>query len=609
MKKITLLLTLVLAGSSMASAESTPISTLPTAEENQALYTISARDARRGVLYADVDNGKLATAGSTYNMAGYNTFGSVVIDDSSDRQQYAIISYDGDYYLYSPAAHKLCVNGNPSGAQPIVLSDVKAAKITFEETPNFAGFYNIMFGGIRMSFSNGSQHYGACRLDNNGDNDDGARMKISKITGVTLSDEEYVNALKIIMTASLAEVPATAGYPSEAARTTYTSALDAATTVDALNAAKTAFVASTDVILPEDGHAYRIKAKFNGGDAPYRYIGWDAAVSRLNVATEAFADDCGTFYVKKHDDGTTALFNCGNRQFLCYFSDSMNDLNGNKDGFTADFLNDDKEAVLTFGHWISSPVTPEQAFGTLYIQGKNAFNYDFYLMAGDVTFHNGAQTLMLFSNNRSSFFEFEEFEVPLSAVTMSELDITNVGNKVAACVAPYAAVVPAGVKAYFVSEANMSSTPSRADEGAVLVLKTLAESGAAIAANTPVILAGEAEEDLRLEPATREQVATVPDGFTNLLQVAAANDDTAVSGHAFNGSGFAYSDNIPEGSVYVPDLDAATSYSLDGSSVSTSISEIGANVESSCIYDLQGRRLNAPVRGINIINGQKVLVK
>ena len=27
------------------------------------------------------------------------------------------------------------------------------------------------------------------------------------------------------------------------------------------------------------------------------------------------------------------------------------------------------------------------------------------------------------------------------------------------------------------------------------------------------------------------------------------------------------------------------------------------------IYDLQGRRLNAPIRGINIINGKKILVK
>lgn len=40
-----------------------------------------------------------------------------------------------------------------------------------------------------------------------------------------------------------------------------------------------------------------------------------------------------------------------------------------------------------------------------------------------------------------------------------------------------------------------------------------------------------------------------------------------------------------------------------------SISEITAGEGQTVIYDLQGRRLNAPVRGINIINGRKVLVK
>lgn len=43
----------------------------------------------------------------------------------------------------------------------------------------------------------------------------------------------------------------------------------------------------------------------------------------------------------------------------------------------------------------------------------------------------------------------------------------------------------------------------------------------------------------------------------------------------------------------------------------TSIEEIGASVAPAVtgIYDLSGRRLSAPVRGINIINGKKVLVK
>ena len=42
----------------------------------------------------------------------------------------------------------------------------------------------------------------------------------------------------------------------------------------------------------------------------------------------------------------------------------------------------------------------------------------------------------------------------------------------------------------------------------------------------------------------------------------------------------------------------------------TGIEEIAVESEKvQGIYDLQGRRLSAPVKGINIINGKKVLVK
>lgn len=46
-----------------------------------------------------------------------------------------------------------------------------------------------------------------------------------------------------------------------------------------------------------------------------------------------------------------------------------------------------------------------------------------------------------------------------------------------------------------------------------------------------------------------------------------------------------------------------------GSSNTSAINELTAESASAAIYDLQGRRLNAPVKGINIIGGKKILVK
>jgi len=59
---------------------------------------------------------------------------------------------------------------------------------------------------------------------------------------------------------------------------------------------------------------------------------------------------------------------------------------------------------------------------------------------------------------------------------------------------------------------------------------------------------------------------------------------------------------------------AGTDYvmtSNDGKATTTAITEINADSlsDAAIIYDLQGRRLAAPARGVNIINGRKVLVK
>lgn len=49
--------------------------------------------------------------------------------------------------------------------------------------------------------------------------------------------------------------------------------------------------------------------------------------------------------------------------------------------------------------------------------------------------------------------------------------------------------------------------------------------------------------------------------------------------------------------------------SSTGNAETTSIAEIGTVAPANAVYDLQGRRVAAPVKGINIIGGQKVLVK
>ena len=43
--------------------------------------------------------------------------------------------------------------------------------------------------------------------------------------------------------------------------------------------------------------------------------------------------------------------------------------------------------------------------------------------------------------------------------------------------------------------------------------------------------------------------------------------------------------------------------------VENAVIEIGADAKEDEIYDLLGRRLKAPQKGINIINGKKVIIR
>jgi|GEM_PF-1710240 len=72
--------------------------------------------------------------------------------------------------------------------------------------------------------------------------------------------------------------------------------------------------------------------------------------------------------------------------------------------------------------------------------------------------------------------------------------------------------------------------------------------------------------------------------------------------------------NVPTGMFLangIPTAAFTDKFSVDANGGVTGIDEIGADAFAgqTVIYDLQGRRLSTPVKGINIINGKKVLVK
>ena len=68
---------------------------------------------------------------------------------------------------------------------------------------------------------------------------------------------------------------------------------------------------------------------------------------------------------------------------------------------------------------------------------------------------------------------------------------------------------------------------------------------------------------------------------------------------------------LPASNLYHPNLADVTELPLVDRETTTDIQEINGqqHVGADVVYDLQGRRLTAPVKGFNIINGRKVFVK
>ncbi len=168
---------------------------------------------------------------------------------------------------------------------------------------------------------------------------------------------------------------------------------------------------------------------------------------------------------------------------------------------------------------------------------------------------------------------------------------------------PFAYTLPEGVKAYTAGETVTV-------EG-VEALAISEYNGETVLPNTPLILAAETGEySLALvATATTEQ----PEGYANTLKgtlkaaAVAGSDVYTLSGNTMKKRSAANGNIAANKAYYVGSGNADV---LELSEVATGISTVVTDGENVKLYDLNGREVKAPVRGIYVTsNGQKVLVK
>ena len=404
------------------------------------------------------------------------------------------------------------------------------------------------------------------------------------------------------------------GYPTEsaAARTTLTTAAagtDAAVLTDAIKAYKRS---TADIQMPEDGKAYRIKVPYIDGKVNYLYSSTEKVG---NKAGADIADNDKVFVCRKVDNNYVFVTNNGT-----YFVWAVSDVNDKKSysrsAQTPSYVEQNKwtveAATLDKGQGSMGVTDRADVFGYVQLKGhgKN-YNNTYYMVAryNDAFVSSHSADKYYDANGgtpRSCFYQFEEVSYPNTVTFNKVSDVEGVSN-LATFSAPFATVIPTGVKAYYVSTADNTKATMKAVDGE------------AIPANEGVILTSESTETVTMVPATDEPLATIENNKLGNSAGAdkkiASGDNAYILAKGANGTAF-YKGTI--GSTLKANKAYLTLNVAGGEAISmnfggnvTGINQIvNAEQNNAPVYDLTGRRVVRTVKGgLYIKGGNKFIAR
>ena len=422
------------------------------------------------------------------------------------------------------------------------------------------------------------------------------------------------------------------GYPVETstAYATFKSALDelSKTTAENLTSAKfteletavSAFKLSTDNIrMPEDGKAYTITAVSKAGVKSYmNYAASGYTLKSTDAADNSSYDETAKFVCHKVEEGKYVFVN-NDGKFLTYKGLRNAAVNDNK-GYTDGYVNIEYTVgttAVSFNPQIFT-LTKVTAAGVadayMNLQSKRGNidkgNYaapnDVYYTIENSTAYN-AYSSQLLNDTYSTAFLFEETTYPNTITFNTVSDVEGVSN-LATFSAPFATVIPEGVKAYYVSTADNTKATMKAVEGE------------AIPANEGVLLTSESVDAVTMVPATDETIATIEN---NKLGNSAGADKTIADGdNAYilakgdNGTAF-YKGKVGtklgmnKAYLTLNEAGAPEAISMNFGGNVTGINQIvNAEQNNAPVYDLTGRRVVRTVKGgLYIKGGNKFIAR
>ncbi len=380
---------------------------------------------------------------------------------------------------------------------------------------------------------------------------------------------------------------------------------------EALEAAVEAYKSSTNVNMPKDGKAYTITSvNINGVQRYMNYTegtGYglvDRTDDPLPMTAVLICRDLGgDKYAFVNNDGKYFVWR-GNGV-------GNNDHKGYLDAYDA--TNESSNTVLTVEKiTVGGNVTGTQdaLFGYMAMKGnRNNGNTPNYFVIKTAGGYDHADQ-KFFNSGFSSALLIEEVTYPN---TPALKNIQSVNMAVGTFSAPFPTVVPAEVKAYYVAADAINSTTAKL---------TRIPEGKAIPANQGVILAAAKDaESALMVPATSETQSDLTgnllkpsgDGFAKGAYTDTNSTVYVLSGHenkvAFYLAGANTSLGANKAYLEITGGAAAPSLVMNFGGETTGIESIVTESADKAVYDLSGRRIQNPTKGLYIIGGKKVYIK
>lgn len=381
------------------------------------------------------------------------------------------------------------------------------------------------------------------------------------------------------------------GYPTATAatRTALVNVVEGTDASAIFNAFKAFKTNKDEIQMPEDGKAYVITNIHKTGGK--RYMKYQEDGTSMIARGEGELPIEATYICHKVGDKYVFANNSGT--YLTWRGNATDDCTNDNKGYTTSYNADYNTFTVA-----ANP----NVFGCLSFGAKRDHDtrtQSYYIITATGSFQK-ADFNDYYDENNSSAFTFEEVAYS-NTINFNAAQNINGVSHIATFSAPFATIIPTGVKAYYVSAKGTEATMTAID-------------AQAIPANQGVILTSESGAAVTMVPAAGETAAAITG---NQLGHSAGNTRSLTAGEGYilgNGSeGTAFypckAGSLPINKAYLLGNGESAIVMNFGNAV-TGINTIAAPASAKApIFDLSGRRVVKATKGLYIQNGKKVIVK